>query len=135
MNTLSVGEKIKEDLMPALISAGCSLLGYSLAFGESPMGYLPFFGSAVPAGVVVGGSVFSSHLIGNVLENNVLSMIGPKVVGVEHLAKPVISGLSTYGIFKFGVSNETAFLPSFGLGAGSVLAGEYVSDTFHLKKN
>ncbi len=132
-NVMSIGEKIKMDLVPAAISGLISLGVYTMVFGEQLSGdYIPFLGKSLPASVVVGGTVFGSHLIGNILENNVLTMFqSEKLAGIEgRLAKPLISGAATVGIFKLAVSPDSNLMESFALGAGSVFVGQYVSDTF-----
>lgn len=129
----SIFDKIKDDVVPALFSAGLSLAGYSLVFGESITTPYSFFGMTLPSGVVVGGGVFLSDVAGEVLQNNLLSLLpqSQTMANLEgRLAKPLISGLTLYGLYKFGVSNDTQFLPTFGLAAGSTLAGSYIYDGF-----
>ena len=129
-------DKVKEDLVPALLSSAISIGAYSLVFGESPMDSVPFFSTQLPGGIVVGGTVFGSHLVGNILQEHVLNMVQSKgIANIEgSLLKPIISGASTALIFKLGVSSDSDLIKSFGIGAGSVITGQYISNTF-LKKN
>lgn len=130
---MTIGEKVKADLIPATLSGLISLGIYSMFYGESLTGdFIPFLGQSLPAAVVVGGTVFGAHLVGNILENQVLGLFqSEKLAGIEgRIAKPVISGLATIGIFKFAVSPNANLMESFILGAGSVFASEYAYDTF-----
>ena len=129
MNT-SYWEKIKADSLPALVSAGFGLLGYNMIFGESITDSVPFFGGSAPAWIVVGGGVFASDLVGNILQNDVLTMLpqSPSYAKIEGmLVRPVITGASLYGLFRLGVSDQTDLIRTFGLGAGSAIAGTYTS--------
>ena len=54
-----------------------------------------------------------------------------KLIGMETMViKPIIGGLSTLGLFKFGISGDTDSLRGFGLGAASVVGGSYASSFF-----
>ena len=133
MNQQSIFEKIRSDLIPALLSGGISLGIYSLVFGEKLFGdSIPFFGMAVPGSIVVAGAVAGSHLIGNVLENNILTMFESQshATLMGRIAKPLIAGVASTAIFKIAVNPETNITESFILGAGSVFASSYVYDTF-----
>ena len=129
MDSNGIFMKIKEDVVPSLFSAGASLILYNFVFGQSVTDSIPFAGRLVPAWAVVGGSVFASQLAGNVLENNVLTMIPDNSYAQLEgmLVKPALAGLAFYGISYLAISNETSFIDTFGIGVGSVLAGEYVS--------
>jgi len=125
-----VWQKISEDAVPSLISGGIALLAYNMIFGESITDSIAFGGGSAPAWAIIGGGVFGSQLVGNVLQNQVLSYIQtPSLAGTEGMiVKPLLAGGTLYGLFRFGVSEDTNLLQTVGLGAGSVIAGQYASN-------
>ena len=133
-NRLTVMEKIKQDLMPAGVSGLTSVAIYSGVLGESFMQPTDIFGMNVPTGLLVGGTVFLSHLIGNILEYQVLDMWkSSKEDKIAYFVKPAISGLSTFGLFYLLNGSGTDFMYSFGIGGASTFAGGAIYDKF-LKK-
>jgi hypothetical protein len=127
---LSTMDKITEEIVPSLISAGISIALYSTIFGESVTSPLPLFNIQLPAFAVVGGISMASHLTGTVLQEYVLDALPQSTYlqGMESaIVKPAISGLSLYGLARFGISADTPFVQSFGLGAASVVGGDYVA--------
>jgi len=132
-NVLSVKEKIVEDLFPALVSGAISVLGYTFLFGESAMSPIEVFGLNIPAGALIFSTTFGSHLVSNVLENNVLDLLKSEKASLLGMAaKPVLGGLAQYGLIMV-INGNAEFMNSFLLGAGSIVGGEYVYDSF-LKK-
>lgn len=126
-SVLTVSEKIKNDAVPALFSGVLAAGLFSIAYGESLGTPIPFLGMDMPAGVVIGASVAAGHLVGNILEDNVLSMLkSDKVSAIGNLVKPALAGLGTYGTLKVLVGGDISFTESMVLGTGSVLAGEYL---------
>jgi len=133
---LTLKEKHAQDFIPSLMSAGIGLIGYQFILGNSIFDPVPFISTQLPAGVVVGGGILASELITSGLQDHVLNLLQKQslVDRESALIKPVLSGLTTYGLFRFGVSSDTNFLPSFGLGAGSSLASNYLYDNVLSKK-
>jgi hypothetical protein len=127
----TITDKIKEDLVPALISGSLGALGYSFVFGQSLSDPVPLLGMYLPGGLAVGGVVGASHLVGNVLQDQVLSMIPSNsyLTAEGGLIKPILGGASTYGLFRLN-GLDPGFVNGFGLGAVSVVGGTYAYDKF-----
>lgn len=133
-NVLTIGEKVKQDLYPSLVSGFIAAGIFKLAYGESISAPIPVFGFDLPAGLVIGGAVAGSHLVGNILEENVLSMLkSNKADMIGAAVKPVLSGLATYGVLQLTVGGDIDLMQSVMIGAGSVFAGEYAYNNI-LKK-
>lgn len=127
-------ELIKEDFLPATASATIGSLIYSFVWDQKLTDSVPLFNIDLPGWVAIGGTIFTSHLAGNVLQSNILPLIpNNNYVNAESgLLKPIIGGLSTYGLFMIG-GNNPGFTKGFGLGAGSIIAGQYGYDYFMKK--
>jgi hypothetical protein len=128
----TIWNDVKEDIIPSLFSGAIALGAYNLVFGESITSTIPFIGGEAPAWLVVGGTVSASHLAGNVLQHQILPMIESKDLASAEgvIGKPLLSGLALYGMFRLGVSEDVDFIKSVGLGAGSVISGQYASSAF-----
>lgn len=126
---MNVYDKIKQDLVPATLSAASGIVFYKFLLEQDLTDTYGFFGMNVPAWALIGSTIFVSSLVGNVLQNNVLPLIpGNALAGYEGMiVKPAISGLATYGIIYVGESADASFGSLFLLGAGSVFAGDYLS--------
>lgn len=126
---MSILDKIKQDAIPSLIAGAVSIPLYSFILGNPINTELPFFSMTAPAWAVVGGTVTLSQLLGNVLENQVLPYIPQNQYASQEamIVKPTLTGLAVYGISYLGISNETSFIRTFGLGAGSSIVGDYTS--------
>jgi hypothetical protein len=127
-SVLTVSEKIKNDLYPSVVSGVLAAGLFSVVYGESLGTPIPFLGGMeIPAGVVIGASVAAGHLVGNILEDNVLSMLkSDKVSAIGNLVKPALAGLGTYGTLKVLVGGDISFTESMLLGTSSVFGGEYL---------
>lgn len=126
---MSVLDKIKQDFYPASFSAISGVLFYKFLLQQDLTDTYNFFGVDAPAWALIGSTIFASSLVGNILQYNVLPLIpGNVLAGYEGMiVKPVLSGLSTYGIIYVGESTEASFSSLFLLGAGSTLAGDSLS--------
>jgi hypothetical protein len=129
----SVTNKLKNDFVPSLVAGGLSVLAYTTLMGHSLSENIEIMGTLLPAWVLVGGITVASDYAGSALEDVVLPLIpnNSNLVGMESaLLKPTLSGLAFYGFSRAAFSGDTPFLPSFGLGVGSVIGAEYLNDNF-----
>lgn len=128
---MSITDKLKEDLIPALISGGIALGIHKFVLGED-LGYdLNLFGMNVPVSIAIGGVQFGSHLLGNVLENQVIGYIDPSRTGttVALLAKPMISGGASLALYRFGLGDTdmqiSHLVNQFAIGVTATIGGDY----------
>lgn len=134
-NVLTIQEKLRDDFMPALWSAVIAGGIFSVGYGESLMTPIPTMLGNVPAGLLIGGSVFAGHLVGNVLEDHVLSLLkSSKVDTIASIVKPGLGGLATFAALKLSTGGDIDLSQAVIIGTGSVFAGQYTYDKI-FKKN
>ena len=124
-------DRIKEDLKPATISSLFAIGAYRLIWGQDLMSPVPFFNYALPGFATIGLTIFSSHLLGNILKDYIVPLIPENayISQESSLIKPAISGTATYFLFN-GLAVDPGIMNSVGLGAGSVFLGDYVNNHF-----
>ena len=89
----------------------------------------PVFGVGVPPPVVIFGSVAASSVVADSIHEYVLPMIpqDQKTENIEALALSAVSGgLASSTALRMAGVPSTNMVKSFGLGAGSTIAGDYL---------
>jgi hypothetical protein len=128
-------DKIKADIIPATISASVAVLADKYILGNSLTAKANLFGLKTQRWVSVGTVVFTSDMIAEVLKDSAMAYM-PMTMTSKYsmdLIKPLISGVSTTGLDYFGDRSLSA-VNGFLLGAGSTLAGSYITKSFIKKK-
>jgi hypothetical protein len=120
-------------------------LSGAIAAGVTPVVYgIPFYSNFQQGGIfggvnvplAVGVSSFGSTLIGQVAKNWVLPYIPSNSRFAEsegRMLTPVLAGVANMALLGLGAPNDGTMmlhLKNFGVGAGSVVAGQYISDTW-----
>ena len=122
-------DKLKEIFVPSLIASGVSLVLYKVVLNENLGEQIPVMDSVYPAYLVLGGTAFLGNVAGEFLSDVVIPKI-PKIEALgsiqDAIVPPSITGLSTYGVMRFAISEDTSFKHSFLLGAGSSVIGKYI---------
>lgn len=135
---MSLVEKIKEQLTPALLTGAISIVGANMLLNVDLSSNYPLFGYSVPSWAAIGGISTSSFLVAELSHDFVFSNLPNELKGswmtYESRMLPIaLSAVGEYALFKFGVSNDISLVNSLLLGGGSALAGKYASDTFFMK--
>lgn len=134
MSKKTLIESIESDGMTGLISGAIAVAGASLVYGLPVMEPIKVMNMNVPIGVVIGGGVALSVSSMKFLHDELIDKI-PALASTSNMlgriAPPVVAGLTTYGIFRFGVSSDTSFTNSMMIGTLSGITGEYASETLY----
>jgi hypothetical protein len=135
---MSLGYKLSDTFaVPALsgaIAGGITPLVYGVPFNSNFQSGMLLGGFNVPLGV--GLSTFGSALIGQVSKNWVLPYIPSNSRFAEsegRMLTPVLAGVANMVLLGYGTSNDGTMLlhlKNFGVGAGSVVGGQYLADTW-----
>lgn len=128
---MSITDTLKKDIIPAAISAVVGVIADKYILGQSLTATSSLLGIQTQRWISVGGTIFASDMIGEVLQGSVSGYIPSTSF---NLAKPLISGASTAGLNYFA-SSSISPMNGFLLGAGSVIAGDYITNSFVKKKN
>ncbi len=116
-----------------IIGAVATPYVYSLPFNSQFAGGM-LGGFNVPLGV--GLSVFGSALIGQTAKNWVLPYIPHNSYFAEsqgRMLTPVLAGVANMALLGIGASNDGSMMlhgKNFLVGAGSVVGGQYLTDTW-----
>lgn len=130
--TDSLVKQIEKEAIPAVASGVIGAVASNMILGVDYSQKVPLFGMSMPAYAVVGGVIGGSYLVAELNKEMVLEKI-PMLKNYANLETrilgPVIAGVGTYAVFRFGVSENTNLINSVGLGVGSSIAGKYLSET------
>lgn len=125
-----VFEKLKEDVVPILLSGLIGGLGEKYILKGSSKEFESIFGmklsKPVVAGITVGGSSAIASVTGDILAN--------KFPKLGYLSKPIVAGASTMAIDYFNPKLGLKPIKGFMLGAGSDLSARYINAAFLKKK-
>jgi hypothetical protein len=134
MSKKTLIESIESDGMTGLISGAIAVAGASLVYGVPVMEPIGVMGINVPMGLVIGGGVALSVSTMKFLHDELIDKI-PALSSTSNMlgriAPPIVAGLTTYGIFRVGVSSDTSLTNSMMIGTLSAITGEYASETLY----
>lgn len=132
MSNKTLMEAIKEDGMSGLVSGAVAVAGSAMVLGVPIGDSIPIMGKDINLGLVIGGSVALAVSTSKFLHDELIDKI-PALHPVSNIAgrfaPPVVAGLSTYALFRFGVSSDTSLMNSVLLGSLSAVTGDYISET------
>lgn len=121
-------QKVKEVLLPSAIASLTSVLLYKYVMGDDLDVEIPIFGTQLQAGLVIGGVTFVGNLGGEVISDLVKDKIPQPgfLKGIEDMTiTPLISGLTTFTIMRFGVSEYTKLTEAVLITAAGSVVGKY----------
>ncbi len=121
-------QKLKEVLVPSVIASLASLLIYKYGIGDNLDIEVPLLGIDMPAYAAIGISTMLGNLGGEIISDLVKDKIPQPgfLKGIEDMTiTPLISGLSTYTVMRFGVSEYTDFKNAVLATAGGSIIGKY----------
>jgi hypothetical protein len=126
---MSVAQKLRDEFAPSILTGVVGYVGARYIFNLNNFNVPTPIGDSNGA-VVAGVGAMMGHLAGEVSKDTVLSYLpNNEYVNAEsRLVSPALAGLGTYAVFRLGVSENTEFINSFALGAGSSVAGKYSWD-------
>jgi len=122
-------QKVKEVLLPSAIASLSSVLIYKYIIGDSLEIEIPVLGSELPAYAVIGGVTFLGNLGGEVISDMLKDKIPQQPGFLKNLeggiVTPLISGLTTYTIMRYGISEFTKLPEAVFVTAAGSIAGKY----------
>ncbi len=129
----SLMEKMKDDMVPGIISGVIAVAGASMMFGASPNAQIPIMGYSLPVWGVVGGSVAIAVSSSEFVHDMIVEKI-PQLQSISNteskVGAPIVAGLTTFAIFRGVVSSNASLVNSVLLGAGSAIGGKYAYSVY-----
>ena len=124
----SLMEKMKDDMVPGVISGVIAVAGASMMFGASPNAQIPIMGYSLPVWGVVGGSVAIAVSSSEFVHDMIVEKI-PQLQSIGNIENrvmaPLLSGIATFGLISTTISPDVSIINSAGLGAVSSIGGRY----------
>lgn len=128
----TIMEKLKDELIPSIASGAVGVLASSFLLGVDLSTNLTVGNMNIPAWVAIGGVISASDLVAYVSHDFFLEKL-PALQGFatyeNRLLAPVLSGASSYLLFRTAISADTSITNAVLLGAGSTIGGKYIADT------
>jgi hypothetical protein len=131
-------DKMKDDLVPSLVAGGIGIAAAKFIMDTDLSYNFNLLGVSIPGYIAIGGTIALSDAIAYAAHDFVLEKI-PSIQTFatyeNRLLAPVLSGIATYGIFRFGVSEDASLIHNLVLGGGSTIAGKYLYSSYEMANN
>lgn len=126
----SLTDKIKESVIPSVITGAIGAGVYYFMYNIPGMENIkvPFGPLELSPIMAIGAASGLGNLVGETATHFVLPHIQSMglVQKEEFIVPPILSGVSTYLVSRFMVSENAELLPTFLIGAGSSAGAKYV---------
>jgi hypothetical protein len=127
----SLTQKLEQEIVPSLISGAVAAIGANMLLGVDFSAKYELFGYNVPSYLAIGGVVGGSVLLSEVAHDWIFEKLIPNNTFLtidSAFGAPIIASVASYGLFKFGVSNDVEVVNSMLLGGISAVVGGYASN-------